>query len=336
MAPAPDAVTAAIIVEWLECHIPRQNTDERLQRLQRDKESLALQYQMVAEKLNEQADRILELEGLLSEKTQQLSAKDDLLQRQLCTRSELETQKLELMSALSELKLHRAALEKENRELKNYEMQSTEEHLKQSALIFGSLDNLTQFSCVDEQSPKTPSPSSRHQIHPLYHSLPRSQCHKNGSKPKLPINPNHNNNNQLVNHNKQRNVVFASNEKILIDDVCGQNNSADFIINSCNSNSNSSPSPTLKERSTKSLRNIFGRLRRSNSGNLESPSLECAEPEFRRGGRARATAGGRIEWSSQTLQLPSNLNKNWSEWSETEITNWLNAIGLTCYEEDCR
>lgn len=336
MAPAPDPVTAAIIVEWLECHIPRQNVDERLQRLQRDKESLALQYQMVAEKLNEQADRILELEGLLSEKTQQLSAKDDLLQRQLCTRSELETQKLELMSALSELKLHRAALEKENRELKNYEMLNTEEHLKQSGVIFGSLGNLTQFSSVGEQSPKTPPSSSRHQIHPLYHSLPRSQCHKNGSKPKLPINPNHNNNNQLVNHNKQRNVVFASNEKILIDDVCGQNNGADYILNSCNSNSNSSPSPTLKERSTKSLRNIFGRLRRSNSGNLESPALECAELEFRRGGRTRSTAGGRIEWSPQSLQLPSNLNKNWSEWSETEITNWLNAIGLTCYEEDCR
>lgn len=336
MSPAPDPVTAAIIIEWLEFHIPRRDPDERLQRLQRDKESLALQYQMVAEKLNEQADKILELEGLLSEKTQQLSVKDELLQRQLCTRSELETQKLELMSALSELKLHRAALEMENRELKNYEILNTDEQSKETATIFGSLGNLNNFSNEGEQSPKTPPSSLRHQIHPLYHSLPRSQCHKNGNKPKLPVNPNHNNNNQLVNHNKQRNVAFASNEKILIDDIFGPNNTGDFVTNRSNSNFNSSSSPTLKERSTKGLRNIFGKLRRSNSGNLESPTLECAEAEFRRGVRARATAGGRIEWSAETSQLPSNLKTNWSEWSEKEITNWLNDIGLSCYEDDCR
>ncbi|XP_075160616.1 liprin-beta-1-like [Haematobia irritans] len=85
-APTPDTVTAVIIANWLDPHIPRQDNDERIRRLQRDKESLALQYQMVADKLCEQSDRIIELEGLLAEKTQQLSAKDELLQRQLCTR----------------------------------------------------------------------------------------------------------------------------------------------------------------------------------------------------------------------------------------------------------
>ncbi|XP_046809080.1 liprin-beta-2 [Lucilia cuprina] len=337
-APAPDPVTAAIISDWLECHIPRQDSDERLRRLQRDKESISLQYRMVADKVCEQADKILELERLLSEKTQQLSAKDELLQRQLCTRSELETQKLELMSALSELKLHRAALEKENLELKNFENLSiSKEQLKHFTAPFGSMGNLTQlnFSNKSGHSPKTPPTALRHQIHPLYHSLPRSQCYKNGNKPKLPINPNHNNNNNNGNISKQRNVVFASNEKILIDDTSIQNDSSDLMFNSftSNSNVNSTPSPTLKERSAKSLRNIFGKLRRSNSGNLELPALEQAEPEFRRGDRARATAGGRIEWATQ---FSINSNKNWSEWSEQEVCNWLNEIGLACYEEDCR
>ncbi|XP_065360803.1 liprin-beta-2 [Calliphora vicina] len=344
-APAPDPVTAVIISDWLECHIPRQDSDERLRRLQRDKESLSLQYQMVADKVCEQADKILDLERLLSEKSQQLSAKDELLQRQLCTRSELETQKLELMSALSELKLHRAALEKENLELKNLEnLNISKEQVKQFNAPFGSMGNLTQlnYSNMSGQSPKTPPTSLRHQIHPLYHSLPRSQCHKNGNKPKLPLNPNHNNNNRLLNKNgsisKQRNVAFASNEKILIEDNSIQIDTSDLMFNSytSNSNANSTPSPTLKERSAKSLRNIFGKLRRSNSGNLEFPALEQADPEFRRGDRARATAGGRIEWGTQSMQFSINSNKNWSEWSEQEIGNWLNVIGLACYEEDCR
>lgn len=41
-----------------------------------------------------------------------------LLLQEMLTRSSLETQKLELMSAMSELKLHQAALERENIELR--------------------------------------------------------------------------------------------------------------------------------------------------------------------------------------------------------------------------
>lgn len=337
----------------MEPHIPRPDTDELLRRLVRDKESLALQYQMVADKVIEQSDRIIELEGLLAEKTQQLSAKDELLQRQLCTRSELETQKLELISALSELKLHRAALERENMELKNFEnLNISQEPLRRITAPFGSMGNLNSAG----QSPKTPPSSLRHQIHPLYHSLPRSQCHKNNNKPKLPINPHHhsnNNNNHTTNNNsnkscdnntlsasvnKQRNVVFASNEKILIDDDCGHSGTPDIMYGSyiSQSNSNSTPSPTLKERSAKGFRQIFGKLRRSNSGNLELPALEQAEPEFRRGDRSRATAGGRIEWSTQTSHASTNSNKNWSDWSLQDICNWLSEMGLQCYEEECR
>ncbi|XP_005180494.2 liprin-beta-2 [Musca domestica] len=350
-APTPDPVTAVIIGEWLDPHIPRPSDDERVRRVLRDKESLALQYQMVADKVCEQADRIVELEGLLAEKTQQLSAKDELLQRQLCTRSELETQKLELMSALSELKLHRAALERENMELKNFEnLTISQEPLRRVAAPFGSMGNLNQAT----QSPKTPPSSLRHQIHPLYHSLPRSQCHKNNNRPKLPINPNHlsnnnnnnnstitnNNSNKSCDNNRQRNVAFASNEKILIDDDCGRGGGSgqDGMYDSfmSQSNSNSTPSPTLKERSAKGFRQILGKLRRSNSGNLELPALEQAEPEFRRGDRARATAGGRIEWSTQTPQGSMNSNRNWKEWTLQDLCNWLNEIGLQCYEDECR
>lgn len=44
------------------------------------------------------------------------------LMQEMLSRSSLETQKLELMSAMSELKLHQAALERENFELRSSQM----------------------------------------------------------------------------------------------------------------------------------------------------------------------------------------------------------------------
>ncbi|KAI8041745.1 liprin-beta-2 [Drosophila gunungcola] len=310
-APAPDPVTAAIISDWLETHIPRQDSDERMRRLQRDKEGLALQYQMLAERVSEQADKIIELEGLITEKSQQLCTKEEQLQRQMISRSALETQKLELMSALSELKLHRTALE-----------QANDGAVISANIPYGSLSNINQKPFMG--SPKTPPSALRHQIKPQFHSLPRSHG-------KL---ANHNNNRALdVNANssgKQRNVAFASNEQILIEDSPHQ---ADDVMTS-SFMSQFTPSPKLRERSARGLRNILGKLRRSNSSNCELTALEQAEPEFRRGG-SRATAGGRIEWSAQTPLFGEN-EKHWTTWDAQEVCNWLGYMGLGCYEDNCR
>ncbi|XP_021711262.1 liprin-beta-1 isoform X3 [Aedes aegypti] len=113
----------------------RQDTDERLRRLQTDKEALALQVKMLTEQVQTQGTKISDLERTVSEKNQLLSNADDLLQRvsqfaktvgiqidkqkEMLSRSSLETQKLELMSAMSELKLQQAALERENLELRS-------------------------------------------------------------------------------------------------------------------------------------------------------------------------------------------------------------------------
>ncbi|XP_037719035.1 liprin-beta-2 [Drosophila subpulchrella] len=311
-APAPDPVTAAIISDWLETHIPRQDSDERMRRLQRDKEGLALQYQMLAERVSEQADKIIELEGLITEKSQQLCNKEEQLQRQMISRSALETQKLELMSALSELKLHRTALEQANDGGGGIT----------ATIPYGSLSNINQKAFMG--SPKTPPSALRHQIKPQFHSLPRSHG-------KL---ANNNNNRALdVNANssgKQRNVAFASNEQILIEDNPHQ---AEDVMTS-SFMSQFTPSPKLRERSARGLRNILGKLRRSNSSNCELTALEQAEPQFRRGG-SRSTAGGRIEWSAQTPLFGEN-EKHWTTWGVQEVCNWLAYMGLGCYEDNCR
>ncbi|EDW94430.1 liprin-beta-2 [Drosophila yakuba] len=311
-APAPDPVTAAIISDWLETHIPRQDSDERMRRLQRDKEGLALQYQMLAERVSEQADKIIELEGLITEKSQQLCTKEEQLQRQMISRSALETQKLELMSALSELKLHRTALEQAN----------DGSSAISASIPYGSLSNINQKAFMG--SPKTPPSALRHQIKPQFHSLPRShgKLLNNNNNRALDVNAN--------SSGKQRNVAFASNEHILIDDSHHQ--AEDAMTSSFMSQF--TPSPKLRERSARGLRNILGKLRRSNSSNCELTALEQAEPEFRRGG-ARATAGGRIEWSAQTPLFGEN-EKHWTTWGAQEVCNWLAYMGLSCYEDNCR
>uniref|UniRef100_A0A182NQ25 SAM domain-containing protein n=1 Tax=Anopheles dirus TaxID=7168 RepID=A0A182NQ25_9DIPT len=116
----------------------RQDTDERLRRLQNDKESLALQVKTLTEQVQSQTTKISEFECVIKEKNQLLSNAEDLLQREMLSRSSLETQKLELMSAMSELKLQQAALERENLELRTNFVTSAG---GSAGLLNGSLSN---------------------------------------------------------------------------------------------------------------------------------------------------------------------------------------------------
>lgn len=62
-------------------YLQRQDTDERLRRLQTEKESMALQVQVLTEQVSAQSDKIADLERIILDKTQQLSHSEDLLQR---------------------------------------------------------------------------------------------------------------------------------------------------------------------------------------------------------------------------------------------------------------
>jgi hypothetical protein len=72
----------------------------------------------MSDQLESQSDKITDLEKILDDKKDVLRKTEDILQREMLTRSSLETQKLELMSELSNLKLRQASIEKENLELR--------------------------------------------------------------------------------------------------------------------------------------------------------------------------------------------------------------------------
>lgn len=81
---------------------------------------------------------------------------------------------------------------------------------------------------------------------------------------------------------------------------------------------------SLSGRSTRGLRKILGKIKRSNSGGFETDRLG-SEANLQRGG-LRATASGRLGWSAVL-----NKNKRFSEWSVDTLCSWLETIGLGQY-----
>lgn len=99
-----------------------------------------------------------------------------------------------------------------------------------------------------------------------------------------------------------------------------------------------SPSPSMsqKSKSISGLRSIFGKLRRSNSGNLEDLPLDGNE--FRRGG-IRATAGPRLGWNNPNandFNFVQQRQRPFIEWDVDTVCAWFDELGLGFYEDDLR
>ncbi|XP_016888460.1 liprin-beta-2-like isoform X3 [Cynoglossus semilaevis] len=78
---------------------------ERLLRLEGDKESLVLQVSVLTDQVEAQGEKIRDLESSLEEHRQKLASTEELLQQELVRRTRLETEKLDLMDEVSYLKL---------------------------------------------------------------------------------------------------------------------------------------------------------------------------------------------------------------------------------------
>lgn len=115
----PDS-TAETLIEWLQSqmtngHLPGNGDvyQERLARLENDKESLVLQVSVLTDQVEAQGEKIRDLEFCLEEHREKLSATEEMLQQELLSRTSLETQKLDLMAEISNLKLKLTAVEKD-------------------------------------------------------------------------------------------------------------------------------------------------------------------------------------------------------------------------------
>uniref|UniRef100_A0A672KKZ3 Liprin-beta-1-like n=1 Tax=Sinocyclocheilus grahami TaxID=75366 RepID=A0A672KKZ3_SINGR len=116
--------TAEGLMEWLQSRLTNGHGSaagdlvyrERLSRLESDKECLVLQVSVLTDQVEVQGEKIRDLDSSLEEHRMKLNATEELLQQELLSRSALETEKLELLTEVSSLKLKLAAAEGDCRE----------------------------------------------------------------------------------------------------------------------------------------------------------------------------------------------------------------------------
>uniref|UniRef100_A0A673YB21 PPFIA binding protein 2 n=1 Tax=Salmo trutta TaxID=8032 RepID=A0A673YB21_SALTR len=104
--------TAQTLLEWLEkggvnqqSPVNGETNQERLTRLEGDKESLVLQVSVLTDQVEAQGVKISDLESSLEEHQHKLNSTEEMLQQERLSRTSLESQKLDLMGEVSYLKL---------------------------------------------------------------------------------------------------------------------------------------------------------------------------------------------------------------------------------------
>uniref|UniRef100_A0A4W2D345 SAM domain-containing protein n=1 Tax=Bos indicus x Bos taurus TaxID=30522 RepID=A0A4W2D345_BOBOX len=112
---------------------------ERLARLEGDKESLILQVSVLTDQVEAQGEKIRDLEVCLEGHQVKLNAAEEMLQQELLSRTSLETQKLNLMTEVSELKLKLVGMEKEQKE--------QEEKQKKAESVLNVISELQEQMC---------------------------------------------------------------------------------------------------------------------------------------------------------------------------------------------
>ncbi|XP_067855298.1 liprin-beta-1b isoform X2 [Heptranchias perlo] len=138
----PDS-TAELLGEWLQSHLTNGHVSvtgdpyqDRLARLEGDKESLVLQVSVLTDQVEAQGEKIRDLECCLDEHREKLNGTEEMLQQELLSRTSLETQKLDLMAEVSNLKIKLSTVEKDRLEY--------EERYKDTESLFNLIAELRQ------------------------------------------------------------------------------------------------------------------------------------------------------------------------------------------------
>ncbi|XP_025922650.1 liprin-beta-1 isoform X7 [Apteryx rowi] len=145
----PDS-TAETLIEWLQSQMTNGHISgngdvyqERLARLENDKESLVLQVSVLTDQVEAQGEKIRDLEFCLEEHREKLNATEEMLQQELLSRTSLETQKLDLMAEISNLKLKLTSVEKDRLDYED-RFRDTEDliqEINELRLRVGEMDN---------------------------------------------------------------------------------------------------------------------------------------------------------------------------------------------------
>uniref|UniRef100_A0A671KWI5 PPFIA binding protein 2 n=1 Tax=Sinocyclocheilus anshuiensis TaxID=1608454 RepID=A0A671KWI5_9TELE len=310
----------------LQCSSNNETYQERLARLEGDKESLVLQVSVLTDQVEAQGEKIRDLESSLEEHHHKLISTEEMLQQELLSRTSLETQKLELMDEVSYLKLKLVSMEEEHNHI-----DEQEQHHKAEAL----LQELSRLKSKVEELEGEKSQYERKLkatkvIFALYVPDQELQRLKTGMETLIAAN-----NEKVSQHlctlhlltgpkSAGSSMHFVTGRGVLdcflftgkaekTDDSTLSDLSP--MSSGVESGQQSPVSPEHKK-NQKGILKLWGKIRRTQSGSLPA---DGSDSDFKRGG-FRATAGPRL-----TCLAP------FSKWSCDQVCAWMEEFGLGQY-----
>uniref|UniRef100_A0A4W6C180 PPFIA binding protein 1a n=1 Tax=Lates calcarifer TaxID=8187 RepID=A0A4W6C180_LATCA len=317
----PDS-TAEGLAEWLQGRLTNGHSSEavyqeRLSRLESDKECLILQVSVLTDQVEVQGEKIRDLDTCLEHHREKLNATEELLQQELLNRTALETQKLELMTEVSSLKLKLTAVERDHRD-------NEVQHLRlwsRGSEVFSCTSTLFDVMC-DSHLWQAPS-----------------HCFKANNKGSSSPSKTNTTSDESFGTKKARASFgrgffklrggkqtasapnLAETERKGTDhlDLAG-------VPPRKSHDAAALPSSLETKKKSKGFKRFFGRLKRSHSTSFNLD--DAAEMEFRRGG-VRATAGPRLGWSREPKH--NAVDVPFSRWSKEDVCAWLHEQGLGLY-----
>uniref|UniRef100_A0A8C4JTG1 PPFIA binding protein 2 n=1 Tax=Dromaius novaehollandiae TaxID=8790 RepID=A0A8C4JTG1_DRONO len=395
--------TAMCIREWFEENLSQVNLhssmnnetyQERLARLEGDKESLILQVSVLTDQVEAQGEKIRDLEICLEGHQLKLNATEEMLQQELLSRTSLETQKLDLMAEVSDLKIKLVGMEKEQSEYEEKQNKAESvvnlisELQEQMCRLQLEINNRIQERKSQDRKPDlTPNEGKfkrqlsillplqsllqelRHlkikveelenernqyewklkatkaEIAQLQEQLALKDAEIERLQSQLSRMSTHN---EVAEKGRRREIKDRRIEELTlllsqyrrVKEIMlaahGETETMDGTVVSedlspLSSGTDSGPQSPLSpenRKSPKGIKKIWGKIRRTQSGNFPADDLGLAE--FRRGG-LRATAGPRLSRSKETKGQKSDYNAPFAQWGTERVCNWLEDFGLGQY-----
>uniref|UniRef100_A0A673YEF1 PPFIA binding protein 2 n=1 Tax=Salmo trutta TaxID=8032 RepID=A0A673YEF1_SALTR len=280
----------------LRSPVNNESYQERLVRLEGDKESLVLQVSVLTDQVEAQGEKIRDLESSLEEHHHKLNSTEEMLQQELLSRNSLETQKLDLMDEVSYLKLKLVSMDEEqNHNNSSKDQQNKAEGLLQELRFLKSkVDVLEGEKSQYERKLKATKVKKIQNIR-------KKSCYNFCFLSQFCFT-----------------VLYLSSERL---DESTQSDLSP-LSSGVDSGKQSPVSPENKKNHL-GIKKLWGKIRRTQSGTLQREDLEPGE--FKRGG-LRATASPRLARTGETL-----TSTPFSKWTPEQVCCWLEESGLDQY-----
>uniref|UniRef100_A0A669QZ84 PPFIA binding protein 2 n=1 Tax=Phasianus colchicus TaxID=9054 RepID=A0A669QZ84_PHACC len=298
---------------------------ERLARLEGDKESLILQVSVLTDQVEAQGEKIRDLEICLEGHQLKLNATEEMLQQELLSRTSLETQKLDLMAEVSDLKIKLVGMEKEQSEYeeKQNKAEGLLQELRHLKIKVEELENERNQYEWKLKATKAEIAQLQEQLALKDAEIERLQCQLSRTSSHSEVAER----DQEVQRLKiGMESLLAANEEKNMDGTVVSDDLSPLSLGM--DSGPQSPLSLENRKSPKGIKKIWGKIRRTQSGNFPADDLGLAE--FRRGG-LRATAGPRLSRSKETKGQKSDYNAPFAQWSTERVCNWLEDFGLGQY-----